>query len=45
MEDATLSTIAGLIKSMNTRKASKYDFIVHVDSKGFRTTDGEQKGE
>ena len=43
MADATLSTIAGLIKSMKTRKASKYDFIVHVDSKGFRTTDGEMR--
>ena len=30
----TLSTISSLIKSMRTRKASKYDFIVHVDSKG-----------
>lgn len=39
--NATLSTIAGLIKSMKTRKASKYDFIVHVDSKGFRAPDGE----
>lgn len=39
--NATLSTIAGLIKSMKTRKASKYDFIVHVDSKGFKATDGE----
>ena len=45
MANATLSTISNLIKSMKTRKASKYDFIVHVDSKGFRTTDGEQKGE
>ena len=43
MADATLSTIAGLIKSMKTRKASKYDFIVHVESKGFRTTDGEMR--
>ena len=39
--NATLSTISCLIKSMKTRKASKYDFIVHVDSKGFRATDGE----
>ena len=39
--NATLSTISSLIKSMNTRKASKYDFIVHVDSKGFKATDGE----
>lgn len=39
--NATLSTIAGLTKSMKTRKGSKYDFIVHVDSKGFRATDGE----
>ena len=38
--NATLSTIAGLIQSMKTRKASKYDFIVHIDSKGFRATDG-----
>lgn len=40
-DNATLSTIAGLIKSMNTRKASKYDFIVHVDSEGFKANDGE----
>lgn len=39
--NATLSTIASLIKSIKTRKASKYDFIVHVDSKGFKATDGE----
>lgn len=39
--NATLSTISSLIKSMQTRKASKYDFIVHVDSKGFKATDGE----
>lgn len=38
---ATLSTISSLIKSMRTRKASKYDFIVHVDSKGFKVPDGE----
>ena len=38
---ATLSTISSLIKSMRTRKASKYDFIVHVDSKGFKAPDGE----
>lgn len=41
VSNATLSTIASLIKSMKTRKASKYDFIVHVDSKGFRAPDGE----
>ena len=41
VSNATLSTISSLIKSMKTRKASKYDFIVHVDSKGFRTPDGE----
>ena len=40
-DNATLSTIVDLIKSMKTRKASKYDFIVHVDSKGFKATDGE----
>lgn len=40
VSNATLSTISGLIKSMKTRKASKYDFIVHVDSKGFKATDG-----
>ena len=39
--NATLSTISRLIKSMKTKKASKYDFIVHVDSKGFKATDGE----
>lgn len=39
--NATLSTISSLIKSMKTRKASKYDFIVHVDSKGFKAPDGE----
>ena len=38
---ATLSTISSLIKSMRTRKASKYDFIVHVDSKGYKAPDGE----
>ena len=38
---ATLSTISSLIKSMRTRKASKYDFIVHVDSKGFKAPDEE----
>ena len=38
---ATLSTISSLIRSMRTRKASKYDFIVHVDSKGFKAPDGE----
>ena len=43
MADATLSTIVGLIKSMKTRKASKQDFIVHVDSKGFRMTNGEMR--
>lgn len=41
VSNATLSTISSLIKSMKTRKASKYDFIVHVDSKGFKATDGE----
>ena len=41
MANATLSTISNLIKSMKTRKASKYDFIVHVDSKGFKAPDGE----
>lgn len=41
IEDATLSTIVGLIKSMKTRKTSKQDFIVHVDSKGFKAPDGE----
>ena len=40
VSNATLSTIASLIKSMKTRKASKYDFIVHVDSKGFKAPDG-----
>lgn len=40
-DNATLSTISSLIKSMKTRKASKYDFIVHVDSKGFKADDGE----
>ena len=40
-DNATLSTISNLIKSMKTRKSSKYDFIVHVDSKGFRAPDGE----
>ena len=38
---ATSSTISNLIKSMKTRKASKNDFIVHVDSKGFKAPDGE----
>ena len=38
--NATLSTISSLIKSMRTRKASKYDFIVHVDSNGFKAPDG-----
>ena len=38
--NATLSTISSLIKSMKTRKASEYGFIVHVDSKGFKATDG-----
>ena len=41
VSNATLSTISNLIKSMRTRKASKYDFIVHVDSKGFKASDGE----
>ena len=41
VSNATLSTISSLIKSMRTRKASKYDFIVHVDSKGFKAHDGE----
>lgn len=41
VSNATLSTISSLIKSMKTRKASKYDFIVHVDSKGFKADDGE----
>lgn len=41
VSNATLSTISNLIKSMKTRKASKYDFIVHADSKGFKATDGE----
>ena len=41
VSNATLSTISSLIKSMRTRKASKYDFIVHVDSKGFKAPDGE----
>ena len=41
VSNATLSTISSLIKSMKTRKASKYDFIVHVDSKGFKASDGE----
>ena len=41
VSNATLSTISSLIKSMKTRKASKYDFIVHIDSKGFKTPDGE----
>ena len=40
VSNATLSTISSLIKSMKTRKASKYDFIVHVDSKGFKAPDG-----
>lgn len=38
-DNATLSTISSLIKSMKTRKASKNDFIVHVDSKGFKATE------
>ena len=42
-DNATLSTISSLIKSVKTRKASKYDFIVYVDSKGFRTADGETR--
>ena len=41
--NATLSTISSLIKSMRTRKASKYDFIVHVDSKGFKAPDGKMR--
>ena len=41
--NATLSTISSLIKFMKTRKASKYDFIVHVDSKGIKAPDGETR--
>lgn len=41
ISNATLSTISSLIRSMKTRKASKNDFIVHVDSKGFKAPDGE----
>lgn len=40
ISNATLSTISSLIRSMKTRKASKNDFIVHVDSKGFKAPDG-----
>ena len=40
---ATLSTISSLIKSMRTRKTSKYDFIVHVDSEGVKAPDGETR--
>ena len=43
ISNATLSTISSLIKSMKTRKASKYDFIVHVDSKGFKAPGGETR--
>ena len=39
VSNATLSTISSLIKSMKTRKNSKNDFIVHVDSKGFKAPD------
>ena len=41
--NATLSTISSLIKSMKTKKASEYGFIVHVDSKGFKATDGKMR--
>ena len=41
--NAALSTISSLIKSMKTRKASEYGFIVHVDSKGFKAPDGKMR--